>query len=395
VELLFPRAESGKDDGTTTTDALGWKSIMSLIRPFAWLAALALVLGLAAAAQAQYYSPFIDVGTFEPDFQFFAPAEVDDFGGPEPPNTGVYFDYDRVYVDMNRPNGEPSLFSDTFGDFTWGNRYEIGYMTEEKTGWQAILYHVDGPNEQVLVFQERLDRINTGDTATAPDPIVQDRNPRVYFLRTSLNEAKFSSLELNKVWRRKEFHNGAVLEPVIGFRYLNFKDFYVRDNYTRFDADAAGEPVGPPPTTVDGRFEQLTTNGAVFTNNMVGGQLGFRLSQQRSHWLLSTDVRVFSAANFQLLENMTTVTLTRYTGVGGTVQLENRSRTQAFSHNNEFVWGGEVRAEASYELTRDITLRFGALFIDLGKGIGRGNTMATNSQDVQMAGITFGLTINR
>jgi len=40
-------------------------------------------------------------------------------------------------------------------------------------------------------------------------------------------------------------------------------------------------------------------------------------------------------------------------------------------------------------------LRFGALFIDLGKGIGRGNTMATNSQDVQMAGITFGLTINR
>ena len=131
VELVFPRAESGKDDGTTTTDALGWKSIMSLIRPFAWLAALALVLGLAAPASAQYYSPFIDVGTFEPDFQFFAPAEVDDFGGPEPPNTGVYFDYDRVYVDMNRPNGEPSLFSDTFGDFTWGNRYEIGYMTEE------------------------------------------------------------------------------------------------------------------------------------------------------------------------------------------------------------------------------------------------------------------------
>jgi hypothetical protein len=367
---------------------------MSLIRPFAWLAALAVICGLNASASAQQWSPFIDAGYFEPDFQFFAPAEVDDFGGPEPPNVGVYFDYDRLYVNVNRPNGEASLFSPTAGDFTWGNRYEIGYMTEEKTGWQAILYHVDGPNEALHYLQERLDRNNAGDTPTAPDPIIQDRNPRYYDIRTSINEAKFSSLELNKTWRRKEFHNGVVLEPLVGFRYMKFKDFYVRDNYIRFDADAGGEPVFPPPT-VDGRFELLTTDGAVFDNTLVGGQLGSRLFYQRGHWLMSADIRFFACTNFQLLERMHSETLTRYTGVGGTVQLENVMRSRVYQHANEFVWGGEVRAEASYELTREIALRFGMVFIDLGQGIGRGNLLQHNDQDVQMAGITFGFTINR
>ena len=62
---------------------------------------------------------------------------------------------------------------------------------------------------------------------------------------------------------------------------------------------------------------------------------------------------------------------------------------------SEFVWGGEVRAEASYELTRDINLRFGMVFIDLGQGIGRSRDINDNNEDVQLAGLTFGLTINR
>ena len=62
---------------------------------------------------------------------------------------------------------------------------------------------------------------------------------------------------------------------------------------------------------------------------------------------------------------------------------------------SEFVWGGEVRGEASYELTRDISLRFGMVFIDLGQGIGRSRSINDNREDVQIAGLTFGLTINR
>src|SRR5688572_7199506 len=107
---------------------------MSLIRPYAWLAALLAVLGMAAEASAQHYQPFIDPGYFNPDFQFFAPAEVSAYSGGEPPNTGFYCDYDRVYINITRPDNEPSLFSQHQGDFTWGNRWELGYMTEDDTG---------------------------------------------------------------------------------------------------------------------------------------------------------------------------------------------------------------------------------------------------------------------
>ena len=58
------------------------------IRPFVWLAAIVAVVGLAQAASAQHYQPFIDPGYFPSDFQFFAPAEVSEFGDGEPPNTG-------------------------------------------------------------------------------------------------------------------------------------------------------------------------------------------------------------------------------------------------------------------------------------------------------------------
>ena len=366
------------------------------IRPFVWLAALLAVMGLAGSAQAQKFEPFIDPGYFgPPDFQFFAPAEVGDFGGEEPPNTGVYFDYDRLYLNVTRPDGLASRGSEFDGDFTWGNRWEIGYMTEEHTGWQAIVYHLSGPNEYSQFFQERLDGFNEDDAP--PDdnvPIIADRNPRIFDVRTSLNVASFSSAEINKTWRRKQFHNGAVLEPLVGFRYMVFKNWVRRDNYDRFAEDAAGQP-DPFTPTIDGLFEQFDQDVSVFENSMIGGQLGGRLFRQTGHWLLSADVRIFACQNFQTLNHQQLSQITRYTALNGDVELNQFDRVDTFAQAQEFVWGGEVRAEASYELTRDISLRFGMAFIDLGQGIGRSRDINDNNEDVQIAGVTFGLTINR
>src|SRR5438128_9075842 len=104
---------------------------MSLIRPFAWLAALIVALGLSASARAQVFQPFVDPGYFEPDFQWFAPAEVGDIGYPERPNTGFYATYDRTYVNVSRPINQFDFGSGNQGDFTWGNRWEVGYMTDD------------------------------------------------------------------------------------------------------------------------------------------------------------------------------------------------------------------------------------------------------------------------
>ena len=375
---------------------------MSLIRSFACLAAIVAVLGMASGALAQHYQPFIGPSYFNPDFQFFAPAEVSAYSGGEPPNIGFYLDYDRTYINVTRPDGEPSLFSEWQGDFTWGDRWELGYMTEDDTGWQFVGWDINGPNEFIRLFQERLDRLNTDDDPPEePDPILQDRNPRQYILTTSLNHAEFGSMEFNKVWRRKEFHNGTIFEPLAGFRYMMFKDFYRRDNYVRFDETPAlpnppgpGQP-DPADPNVEGEYEQLTTNRASFENAMFGGQLGFRYFGQRGHWLLSTELRVFAGHNFQTLQRTTLVRQTRYDALGGDPELELNFREDEFVRGDEFVIAGEIRAEASYEVTRDINLRFGAIFIDLGNGIGRGNTIFDNGQDVQMAGLTFGLTVNR
>ena len=104
---------------------------------------------------------------------------------------------------------------------------------------------------------------------------------------------------------------------------------------------------------------------------------------------------MFALANFQVLENIEKLNRVRLSGVAGTVELQLNTETHAFTNNTQFVWGGEVRAEAAYELTRDVSLRFGLEFIDLGQGIGRGNTLQFNNQDVIMTGLTFGLTVNR
>ena len=368
---------------------------MSWIRPIAKLAAFFIVLGLSTAVYGQRFQPFIDPGYFEPDFQWFAPAEVGDFGGKDFANTGIYFDYDKLYLNCTRPEGEPSLRSPYDGDFSWGNRYEIGYMTEEDTGWQAVLQHyvVD---EALLVFQERIDRNNEDDDQAGgtPDPIFQDRNPRSLNLRTTLNYARFSSIELNKVWRRKPFHHGGILEPLIGARVMSFRDQYIRDSYRRFAETITGQPL-PGVPDVNGPFEDFETNEALFYNQMFGGQVGARIFNQFGHWLLSAEVRMFGLVNFQELENINRLNRVRYTAVAGDVELQLNSETHTFENNTQFVWGGEVRAEAAYEVTRDVSFRFGLLFIDLGQGIGRGNTLRFDNQDVVMTGLTAGLTINR
>jgi len=139
---------------------------------------------------------------------------------------------------------------------------------------------------------------------------------------------------------------------------------------------------------------------------MHGGQIGARLFRQRGHWLLSAEAKVFGAANFQLLrvvdsqqiqQNPDQVLVDQnpedkinWFGTGGDL-----NRQTHYYHATQFCWGGEVRTDASYELTRDINLRVGMTFLDLGQGIGRGDLLRLNNQSVQMVGVTFGFTVNR
>jgi hypothetical protein len=375
------------------------------------------------------WQPFVDTTAFPHDFQFFAPAEFGEFGNGPEPSTGWFGTADRVYIYMTRPEDEPSH---TEGDFTWGNRFTVGYMSPEDHGWFGELWHIDGPNrysvteaERVNVLQPR-DLINgsptnvdlrgtgavtppTGANANANalasqglprtdmnDPISEDRR---YFIRDSVNAADLSSFELNKSFRLKELHYGSHFEPFFGFRYIKYQDFWERDAYARITD--LGVDVGQvPPTTIDPttleneRFDQLTST---FDNHMVGGQIGARWFKIKGRWDLSGEVRAFGFSNFQFQQTVLHEELTFYSSTDVAGPVEAVFQRNAFTNANaaEFVFGGEVRAEAAYEVTRDLAIRTGVTFMEFGRGIGRGNDINRNSQDVTMFGVTFGVDFRR
>jgi hypothetical protein len=308
---------------------------------------------------------------------------VDDFGGEEKANTGLYVSFDRTYVNVTRPIDQFSFGSGNQGDFTWGNRLELGYMLGDPSGWQAILWHVNGPNETLTNadYLQRIQNLTGQVTQQFPTPGGID----------SINQLKMSSFELNKVWRLKQYHSGAVLEPFLGYRYMNVRDYFRRDQFTEF-LDAGGN-----------ELLLNNTHFAQFENQMHGGTFGGRLFRQRGHWLLSCDLRFFGMANFQTLKTNNQFSLLPNPDIqfvdgnfvnpivpGGNIQ-----RNVDYQRATQFCFGGEVRGEASYELTRDINLRVGFVFLDMGQGIGRGDQLRLNNQAIQMAGVTFGFTVNR
>jgi hypothetical protein len=133
---------------------------------------------------------------------------------------------------------------------------------------------------------------------------------------------------------------------------------------------------------------------------MLGGQLGVRIFKETGHWNISTEVRMFGLQNWQTYYSDHDNYI--WTGVIGappvgprTPAFVRQERIVNYATGSEFVWGGELKMEAAYQVTRDISFRTGFLFLDLGKGVGRGRDLTTNSQDVQMFGMTFGFTINR
>jgi hypothetical protein len=182
------------------------------------------------------------------------------------------------------------------------------------------------------------------------------------------------------------------------------RDFFRRDTLQREVVFATTQPALP--AVAGDEFLQNFTHIANFENQMHGAQLGARLFRQRGHWMLSGEIRLFAMANFQTLKivnqssilpnpeilniNGTPDDFINFFGTGGDV-----NRTLSYGRATQFVFGGEVRGEASYELTRDVNLRVGFVFLDLGQGIGRGDTLGLNNQAVQMAGVTFGFTVNR
>ena len=63
------------------------------------------LLTTSAQGQQQFHGPFIDFDEFNPDYQFFAPMDDDEFGKYKA-NYGWFFQYDKMYVGVTRPDAQ-------------------------------------------------------------------------------------------------------------------------------------------------------------------------------------------------------------------------------------------------------------------------------------------------
>jgi len=363
---------------------------------------------------AEKFQPFIEPDYFGPDLQFFAPAVVDEYGGKQRARTGFFLTGERLFWNVSRPQNvgpdglgfpqigdpgtQPAPINGNFGafdgDWTWGNRFEGGYMTNDDHGWLASVTTITGPNSSYIVPTQSLEGFVGGVDNSPTIPNI----PAYIGLEQSLNKASMTSVELNKVWRADPFHDGTVFEPMVGIRYVRFIDFYKHDIYGRFDQDATTMYPDFLAPNLQGPFEVIKTRQADFDNMMLGGQLGFRLFRQFGHWSVSGSARAFGMQNWQFLHIYQTQTAYQYMQGDPPqprVQTIVSNNSPVFVDNHEFVFGGEARGDVGYDLTRDITFRFGFTLIDFGRGIGRGGKLVGSDQDLLMTGITMGLTLNR
>lgn len=379
------------------------KRHLSLLMMFATLLGLG-----ASAARAQQYTPFIEPNHFDNDHQYFAPAYWEDLGRVREANTGWFLDLHRMYVYMERPDPDTRLVGPGGGDWTWGNRFDVGYMTEANHGWLWSAYDINSPNAQITTRFEQINRVNedfldfiedpTADDLELQLPVLDRNNPltnaRDFDADTTLNSAKLTNIEMMKVWRMRPLHNRGVLEPMLGMRYIKLRDMTLDESYLRLDED--GLPLDEPVDS-DAEIEVLTFDNANFLNHLVLAQVGLRLQVPKGRWMLNHEMRAFCGPNWQEFSRSVSTLRIRYDGSGTNSEVEltdfNKQRTSG--NGNEFVFGADARAEAAFLMTRDLSLSTGVHYQYMAQGIGRGNNLFENEQDFGMLSVVFGVVYNR
>lgn len=361
------------------------------------------------AVMAQVYHPFADPLEFDPDWQFFAPVDISsmtEMSSKKRAGVGWFATYDRTTLWTSRPEVEQSS---SVGDFGWGNRFDLGLMTEDDNGWLFSFRNMGGPNVYDRVYQERIDRFNANDVndpVNAPvqpflDANDQQLGTRAYILGDSLNVVGLTNFEVNKTWRRRPYRYGGILEPMVGFKYSTLKDLAMNQTYAR----SLGQITTPGGVTAATQLETLISNETRIKNQMVGGQLGARYFTHYQRWTLSGELRAFGMANFQQREYQQRSFVTEYAGapaIGVAVAATDYTTGTSTIHtdNTEFVFGFEARAEAAYQVTSTFNVRAGIDVLNFAEGIWRGanpgfGDINYHDQDVQMAGFTFGVAVNR
>ncbi len=356
------------------------------------------------------YHPFSETMSFDPDWQFFAPVQLQDLQdltARQRANTGFFVTYDRLNIGLNRSDTEAA--SNKI-DYTWGNRFDFGWMNNKESGWMFSAMNVSGPNVYNQFEQQRLNQFITVATNTAIQPQAFQNdfaNERKYIIQDSVNVGSFASFEANKVWRMEPYRYGGILEPMVGLRYAFFGDGAANDVYATgvIPAVPAGGIPPPPPLQAGQSFETLLRDRVQTDNNMLLGQAGFRYTKFINRWTLSNDMKFFGGHVYQTQSSSQTTTTSSYATppAVGVVALTDNLHTATFSgrRGEASTIGFDLRVEGAYKASKYLDLRGGFALLYFARGIWRGSTNTeqgnqfSDNQNLVMPAFTFGVALNR
>lgn len=407
---------------------------------------LVLITGSIHATAAEPALPLADPFAFDPDYQWFEPiyeADMMDMKPKKRAHTGWFATYDKLNIYGKRPDTADSGL--TFGGVTvdnfeddyklddgGGNRYEFGYMNPDTD--TGMLFNYTGLSVSAS-DGSRVDRINRlnqdnlegnvefplGGSRFGLPVFPEDGNVigfsrRFYDIGQTLNNFEMNSYELMKTWRMEPYHYGGILEPMLGFRYIQGNDLGALRTYGRTRDTALPLATGFAPYYIDllendDALEVYTEDISAIENEMYTMQAGFRYFKFQNRFRYSAEFRTFAGLNLQCLNQYQRQTSTLYDGFDvGSEVVQNVTTTTPFefTRNEEFFIGYDVRAELGYQLTKMVHVRGGVQLIDLALGLWRNDrSFGSQNQDERIdnggnreqsflaVGYTFGIELNR
>jgi hypothetical protein len=331
------------------------------------------------------------------NFRWFEPIYCD--CGDERPlaRTGFFFGYERLKANVSRAK---EADGSQFGDWTTGNIFDFGYMRDadhhgQASGWYMSVLKMNNPNLRSV--NNNIDRNGTILVDLQGNDIGEEFE--------QLNAFNVYGFEINRVWRMEPTFHGAILEPFIGVRYNR-----IRDHFDRADYELVS-PVIPTVGPADGtlsfdEFDTYLVSENFTDNDLYGGQVGLRAFKQRGRWRIGTEVRGFAFHNFAertiraRVEGNDRTVFALYDENGALTAIANGPLTgtlevaETNDIKNRFSWGGELRLDLGFDITKKFSIELGGVFLAFADGIGRGD-LENEGQSFISGGATLGFAINR
>lgn len=440
---------------------------MSIKRSVAWLLACLTLVGLAGSATAQvpansnlnysnptqswengsppfaesaprshrFFQPFHPVG-FEPQWDWFAPAETSTYGNGPRAHIGYFGSYERLFWSMAKPSratigsetATGPFVNNTFISLTplpainsvdtgfmeangaWGNRWELGYVDTDNYGWMtSIIDHVSQGQYHVgtnvnMQFDDPQGLLE-GFLLLPANLVFPVGKMAVEFEEMLIkNQAYLNGVEVLRTYRAPRLHHGGYFELLYGVRWLQLSD----TQHVIATVDEDVQPQAPNPLT----NSEWSTRAV---NNVVGPEIGARLFKQTGRWVTSIEGRFLGGANFQQVRQQTNlgteiqaieaqfdgvvgaVLPLRFTGLG--------TQTQSFA--TTFSPVGELRVNASFQATSNVGIKVGYTGIVMGNVTRASNRVdysgdnlisikeGGNHQLFFSNGLNFGVEVNR